>query len=339
MKKQSIFLSLCFSLLANSVSSEVWLSDSLYLESQHHLFSKLPSIDKDKQQENTLNTLSQFHLNQLITANGTNFADHFYVIDKLHLAGKLASSNQQTLGQMNAFNLVSAPRSLPYFSFTLGRMLVNYRQEQLFNTSLSKNQDRLVRIHRDKELNYSQGLLTQFQLGFIRQSVLINQYKNQAASYHYRLNLGIPGYKLGPLQLVLEQLPKGYLQQEKVQQIALLGASLQWPMPKLWHYQAPGDWQWSFQFGQGFKQNTHAWQTSLSWLGFIKHHRLGLLWANTDQNWYYSSDFERRQRLLAGRYQLTINQNTLISAALQKSENQIKDEIETSFQLALEINF
>lgn len=324
-----ILLSCCQLFLATQVRAEAWLTDSTYLESQHLLTLEHKASDK----ETGFDTLSQVHADQLLG------------FGKLQLGGKFASRDLDTHVLINEINLVTTVEDLPYFSFTLGRMLVHYRQEDLFNTSLSKNQDRLLSTQDDKERNYSQGLLTQFQLGFIHQALLINHYSDQATSFHYRFNLGVPGYKFGPLQLVLEQLPKDYLGQSDAHLLLLLAGNLQFPFPTIGQYKIPGAWQWSFQLGriqtnlQAEEKELQAWQSSLAWLGFIPKHKLGFLWAHTSENWLYSSDFLPASKIIQGAYQLPVYQSSQLTILWQRREDTEAQTIQNSMKLNMEFSF
>jgi hypothetical protein len=323
MPYHSILTVLLFSLLVSTqVSAEIWLTDSSYLESQHNIAFN---------QDADVHTLSQLHVSQILSQA------------KIQFSGKLKTDNQESESLLNQAKIVTAP--LPYFSFTLGRFLINYRQEDLFKTSLGKNQDHPLfkpnKFGQEQyrlEKHYNQGFLTRFQLGFIGQEFSINHYKNEQASYHYRIKIGVPGYKFGPLDFMLEQLPKGYLNQQAPQSLALLGGSLTLPIPKLHSFNIPGAWQWSFQLGKGLKQSTQAWQTSLAWLGFIPKHKLGLMWAETDKDWIYSSDFNSMQSSFQARYQITFSQTLTINATAIKLIKQGQKN-EQVLQLAMELSF
>lgn len=329
----ALFIPLILSLFVSpQVSAEVWLTDSNYLESQHYVAFN---------QDADVLTLSQFHASQILKHA------------KIQFSGKLNTKNQQSESLVNQAKLVTAP--LPYFSFTLGRFLVNFRQEDLFKSSLGKNQDRVLfpfhtfgqEQYRQEqyrhEKQYNQGLLSRFQLGFIGQELSVNHSANKQTSYHYRLKIGVPGYKFGPLDFVIEQLPKGYLNQPTDQSLALLGSSLRLPMLHLNSYKIPGVWQWSFQLGKGLKQSAQAWQTSIAWLGFIPNHNFGLMWAKTDENWLYSSDFDTQQSSFQARYQITVpqtlSQTLTINATAIRFDNHNQQRKQQSLQLAMELTF
>jgi hypothetical protein len=196
---------------------------------------------------------------------------------------------------------------------------------------LSKNHTHRHKLHHDDSRNYSQGLLINNRQGVVQQQLVLNYKNDSELSYHYQLYVGIPGYKVGPLTLVIEYLPyfnsNGFHNSEE-QVLAILGNSIQFPMPKVFDLNLKGDWQWSFQVAQQRAQksdhkNQQAWQTSLSWLGLIPQHKLGLLVSHTDDRWVYSDDFSRKQNSLELGYQITLQQEQMIELAIQRTQQEV----------------
>lgn len=322
--------------------SEFWLSDRLYLQNQQFTSLEQPITTDD-------NDLSWQGISQLNLNQGLEFG-------KLQLGSKLAFSNQTTDAVINQANLVFAIPQLTQWTFTLGRQTISYSQQDLFNKSLSKNHSSLTRLHPQNSRNYSQGFLINHRLGFIQQQLLLNQDNNQP-SYHYQLTVGIPGYIVGPITLVVEYLPSFQQADSEVQQyqyqqqplLTMLGSAIQFPMPNLFAMNLKGDWQWAFQFGRldhlssqknGSLTTQQAWQSSLSWLGFIPRHKLGLLVSHTDKGWVYSDDFSNQQDSLELRYQVTLAKGQVIELALNRSEQpQLNHNPRLGLRLGLNFSF
>jgi hypothetical protein len=264
-------------LIPSSAQAEYWLSDSLYLENNQQLFVK--------QQTDTLNwqLLPEINLTQKINNSA------------VALGVKLRLDENNSDGIINNLNLRYSLSSRVMMIF--GRQKIHYNQNDLFRTSLNKNDEKV------DALNYSQGLRIIHRLGYIEQSILFNQQSEskQSASTHYQLKIGIPGYKVGPLAIALE-----YPSESNRILRGMLGSALQFPLRIV-----PGDWQWAFQYATEFNQpqsNEQAWQTSFSWLGFIPQHKVGVLFSHSDDTWTYSDDFNAAQDQVEMRYQWMMNQ-------------------------------
>ena len=293
---------LCISLtfLTSTVRAEIWLDDELYLENRSHI------------------AISPSHDNQ--DSWGVGFSDfkftHGLGQGQIQLGSKLEFDEKQQRLILNNLNLTTSisardPSSFPDWQFTFGRQTISFAQGDIFATSLSKNQTQAQTLNTNHDRNYTQGLLIQSQLGFIQQEVMINHDPQREFNYHYQLYLGVPGYKVGPLKLVLEYLPEYEDNPEKL--IALLSSALQFPLASISSDTLTGDWQWAFQYAkqldsQNRLQNSSqtppkAFQTSLSWLGFIPQHNLGLQFSYIGNQWENSDDFDKGQETLALRYQ------------------------------------
>ena len=291
-------------LIPSSAQAEYWLSDSLYFENNQQLFVK--------QQTDTLNWQLMPEIN--LTQNINNNA--------VALGAKLRLEENNSDGIINNLNLHYSPSSRIMMVF--GRQKIHYNQNDLFRTSLSKNDEKV------DALNYSQGLRIIHRLGYIEQSILFNQQSEskQAASTHYQLKIGVPGYKVGPLVVALE-----YPSESNRILRGMLGSALQFPLRIM-----PGDWQWAFQYATEFNQpqsNERAWQTSFSWLGFIPQHKVGILFSHSDDAWTYSDDFDAAQDQVEMRYQWMMNQQGSFELSLsQENSKQIADNKKTETIIA-----
>ena len=293
---------LCISLtfLTPTVRAEIWLSDELYLENRSRIAIS-PSLDDQD-------------------SRGKGFSDfkftHGLGQSQIQLGSKLAFDERQQQLILNNLNLTTSisasdPSPFPDWQFTLGRQTISFAQGDMFATSLSKNQTQAQFLNTNHDRNYTQGLLIQNQLGFIQQEIMINHDPRREFNYHYQLYLGVPGYKVGPLKLVLEYLPEYEDNPEKL--IALLSSALQFPLASISNDTLTGDWQWAFQYAKQFdsknslqngsQTSSRAFQTSLSWLGFIPQHHLGLQFSYIGNQWENSDDFGKGQETLAVRYQ------------------------------------
>ena len=289
--------------------AEFWLTDSLYIENNQQLFLRQQADDIDWQLLPDLKSTQAIPYGSIV------------------LGAKFSLEENKTDGAINHLNihLSSSDRLITI----LGRQKINYNQNDIFRTSLSKNDDKV------DDINYSQGLRIIHRLGYIEQSVFFNQYgrtqtthsnallsnasthaiNHRAASTHYQLKLGIPGYKVGPLVIALE-----YPSENNRILRGMLGSALQFPLGI-----APGDWQWAFQYATEFNQpqpNQKAWQTSISWLGFIPQHKIGVLLSHSDEAWNYSDDFNPGQDQIKVLYQWTINQQANVELSLSQIDSQ-----------------
>lgn len=312
--------------------SETWLTDTLYLENNHNLLFESLKSDSNAS-TSSFRLLPEFTLTQGIESE--LFPSKITLGTKLDL---LKDNNEMdTQAIINAFNISTSIGT--YWGFTLGRQKISYAQPDLFNTSLNKNDFRPDPL---ADLNYSQGLLLLYRLGFIEQSLLLNQQtessnKESSPSMHYQVKVGIPGYKVGPVKIVIS-----YEDKENDEAIfrGLLGSALQFPLRF-----APGDWQWAFQYAQEFnnqqkKGNQYAWQTSISWLGFIPQHNLGLLLSHSDKLWHYSDDFYAGEEVAELRYQWTAQQIfTFEVAANQRRSILISDTKIEEISMRLNLSF
>lgn len=291
-------------LIPSSAQAEYWLSDSLYLENNQQLFVK--------QQTDTLNWQLMPEIN--LTQNINNNA--------VALGAKLRLEENNSDGIINNLNLHYSPSSRIMMVF--GRQKIHYNQNDLFRTSLSKNDEKVDAI------NYSQGLQIIHRLGYIEQSILFNQQSEskKSASTHYQLKIGVPGYKVGPLVVALE-----YPSESNRILRGMLGSALQFPLRIV-----PGDWQWAFQYATEFNQpqsNERAWQTSFSWLGFIPQHKVGILFSHSDDAWTYSDDFDAAQDQVEMRYQWMMNQQGSFELSLsQENSKQIAENKKTETIIA-----
>ena len=292
----SSFSSFILLLIPSSVQAEYWLSDSLYLEHNQQLLIQ--------QQADTVNWQLLPEINFTQDINNSAMA----------LGAKLRLEENNSDGIINNLNLrySLSPRIMMIF----GRQKIHYNQNDLFRTSLNKNDEKV------DALNYSQGLRIIHRLGYIEQSILFNQQSEskQTASTHYQLKIGIPGYKVGPLVVVLE-----YPSESNRILRGMLGSALQFPLRIV-----PGDWQWAFQYATEFNQpqsNQQAWQTSFSWLGFIPQHKVGVLFSHSADAWTYSDDFNAAQDQLDMRYQWRMSQQSNFELSLsQINSKQIADD-------------
>ena len=297
--------------------AEYWLSDSLFIENNQNLLIS----------NNTSNLHWQLLPELTLTQGLTNSS--FIVGTKLNV------ERHQTDAAINNANLRFSPQLLNSFLpesltsrmlITLGRQKVSYAQADLFARSLTKNDDQT------DALNYSQGLKIRHRLGFIEQSIFFNQYarsdslsapaKHHGTSTHYQLKVGVPGYVVGPAILVIESPSQ---RDEPLR--AMLGSAVQLPLRIV-----PGDWQWAFQYAGELSYNklSHkkqkAWQTSVSWLGFIPQHNIGILFSHSDNGWTYSDDLNSGQDRIEIRYQWTAHQRANFEWALTASETETKTE-------------
>ena len=113
----------------------------------------------------------------------------------------------------------------------------------------------------------------------------------------------MPGYKVGPLKLVLEYFPEYENYREEF--TLLVGSALQFPLANISNNSLTGDWQWAFQYAQHLSSQapSTAFQTSISWLGFTPQHNLGIQFSNIGNQWENSDDFGSGQESLELRYQ------------------------------------
>lgn len=317
-------------LLVRPVQAEIWLSDTLYIENQQHLqlsvLKNRPLKDSPRNDDSLgLRLLPEFSLVQIFPTS--LFASKITLGSKLDLQVENANTikNNQTKMHsqaiINELNITTALRS--NWTVTLGRQKIAHQQQGLFNTSLNKNDRRPVPL---EDLTFSQGLLTKLRFGAVEQSLYFNQKSEgqkveQKQSLHYQLKVGIPGYKIGPLVLLFSR-------EKKAQDIinrAMIGSALQFPLRI-----ARGDWQWAFQYARELNNDTEknqaAWQTSLSWLGFIPNHKLGILYSHTDSQWTYSDDFSAEIDRTELRYQWYIQQRSSVEvAASTRTNSRIND--------------
>lgn len=300
----------CFLLINTQVIAEAWLTDSLYLDNHTDLIYTHTSKNDPESSLHSFWLLPELTLTQGIQSP-------FLPPSKLSLGSKIEFSTvnrtQKTQAILNEFHFTSSIGS--HWGFRLGRQKISYAQPGLFNTSLNKNDispNPLI-----NNLTFSQGFLATYRLGYIEQQVFINQgtesTKNDfLAGAHYQLKVGVPGYKFGPIKLVIS-----YEDVDINERIlrGMLGSAIQFPMRIL-----PGDWQWGFQYAQELnntttKKNQFAWQSSISWLGFIPRHKIGLLISHTDKQWNYSDNFNAGEDRIEMRYQWQRHQNFNIELA------------------------
>jgi hypothetical protein len=321
----SLALSLVLMLISPTlVHAEYWLSDRLFIENHQQLL-----ISNNNNNNNT-NLHGQL-LPELTMTQGLNNS-------ALVFGTKLNLQRHQADATINNANLRFSPQLLNSFLpesltsrmlITLGRQKISYAQADLFTRSLTKNDDQT------DALNYSQGLKIRHRLGFIEQSIFFNQYarsdslsapaKHHGTSTHYQLKVGVPGYIVGPAMLVIES-PS---QRDDPLRV-MLGSAVQLPLRIV-----PGDWQWAFQYASELSDNkpSHkkqkAWQTSISWLGFIPQHKVGILFSHSDDDWIYSDDFKSAQDRIEIRYQWTFNQRASVEWALSESNIDINSKTKT----------
>lgn len=316
-----------FLIISQSAKAEVWLTDNLYIDNQQH-------IQLDSKNDGSTNTTNFRFLPELSVIQNIPTSS---LINEVTLGGKfdLQQSHAKAHSQaiVNQLNIKTAIK--PYWSFILGRLKIAYSQPDLFNSSLNKNDLRKAPL---KDLSFSQGLLTTLRLGVIEQSLLLsqkNEKEDSKPSYHYKLKLGIPGYKAGPFILLLSQENNAVNQKTNR---AMIGSALQLPLKFI-----VGDWQWAFQYASELENKSaekqHAWQTSFSWLGFIPNHKAGILFSHTDQYWSYSDDFNPNTQRTELRYQWLIHQQLNIELTASKIKFNGGKLNKSDNEVALEINF
>jgi hypothetical protein len=302
-----LFLIYAF-VLVRPAQAGIWLNDTVYFDNQNYL--QLSAINNSsmnngsvKDSTTNLRLLPAFSLVQNIPTSS--------LASKITLGSKFDLQTTNTQAIINELHLITAIS--PILAFTLGRQKIAYAQQDLFSTSLNKND--LRPAHLDK-LTFSQGLLTTLRLGVIEQSVLLNQKDENNASipsFHYQLKVGIPGYKIGPLKLLLSRENNA---SHNINNRVMLGSAVQFPIGYL-----TGDWQWAFQYATELNNavdNQQAWQTSFSWLGPIPNHKVGLLFSHTDSYWNYSDDFSPNTNRTELRYQWRIQQRLTLELAASK---------------------
>jgi hypothetical protein len=162
----SLVITCCF-LASTAVQAEIWLTDTLYLENNNQLLLKKLQSDNKHPSASSLRLLPEFTLTQGIESE-------ILPLSKITLGSKFDlvknKDEVKTRAIINEFNISSTIGS--YWAFTLGRQKISYAQPDLFNTSLNKND---LRPEPLADLNYSQGLLILYRLGYIEQSLLLNQ--------------------------------------------------------------------------------------------------------------------------------------------------------------------
>ena len=142
--------------------SEIWLTDTLYLENNHHLLFSSRKSDISTS-TSSFRLLPEFTLTQGIESS-------FLPTSKITLGSKFDLSNNEesteenihTQGIISELNFTTSLG--PYWGFTLGRQKISYSQPDLFNTSLNKNDFRPEPL---ADLHYSHGLLILYLLGHI----------------------------------------------------------------------------------------------------------------------------------------------------------------------------
>lgn len=348
-----LLLALVFS---NPIQAEFWLNDNLYIDNNHYLQLNAVNINSknnssDKDSTTSLRLLPEFYLVQNIPA--PSLASKITIGSKFDLQATNTHTNingqTETHSQaiINELQLITAIN--PYWSFTLGRQKIAYAQQDLFSTSLNKNDQRPTPL---KSLTFSQGLLTTLRLGIVEQSLLLNQ-KNEKngnkPSVHYQLKVGIPGYKVGPLTLLLSRENKvqylaqdSFLERNTAKQAihrVMIGSAMQFPLKFI-----TGDWQWAFQYASELNNEVSgdqkAWQTSFSWLGFIPNHKVGILFSHTDAQWTYSDDFIPDKNQAELRYQWSINQRLILELDTSTTDfGAIEKNIENEMTLSVHFKF
>ena len=329
------FLVFASLLLVNTqVKAETWLTDSLFFVNNTDLIYTHISPNNLEASQHAFRLVPELTLTQGIHSV-------FLPQSRLTLASKIEFSTEndapQSQALINQFHFSSSIGS--HWGFKLGRQKISYAQPDLFNTSLNKNDIRPNPLVNN--LTFSQGFLVTYRLGFIEQHLLINQQnestKNEPLpSTHYQLKVGTPGYKIGPIKLVLS-----YEDVEKDELIfrGMIGSAAQFPIRIL-----PGDWQWAFQYAQEFNNamtrgNQYAWQTSVSWLGVIPRHKIGLLLSHTDKRWNYSDNFNAGEDRIEVRYQWITHQNFNIELAGAKVHNTLYSDTLKSEHVYLRTSF
>lgn len=350
LKISTYYLTCCLShahffsalLLLSSTQSiaEVWLNDQLSLEG-HQRITLIQQDDKVTWQFAPEMVLSQPMLTR----------------SQLQLSARLRLQEEDSDLTLNGLNITTALS--PYWSIITGRQSISYIQADLFERSLSSNDQQTQPINyvAKSRFNYSQGIQIKHRLAFIEQQLFIRQnkyshstgleteledaslnphpntqFKPEDPSIHYHLSVGVPGYIAGPLNITLES--QEDLQGENRLR-AMVGAAVQLPI-KI----APGDWQWAFQYATELSGNkSRAWQTSLAWLGFIPKHKLGMLWSHTDAQWVYSDDFQAASNHLEFRYQWFKNQTWNLALGLSRiTHNQATMDSRQTVQGQLTLN-
>ncbi len=319
------------------VHAEYWLSDRLFIDNHQQLL-----INSKSNNNNSTNLHGQL-LPELTMTQGLNNSAFVF-------GTKLNLQRHQVDATINNANLRFSPQFLNPFLpesltsrmlITLGRQKISYAQTDLFARSLTKNDDQTA------ALNYSQGLKIRHRLGFIEQNIFFNQYarsdslnapvRHHGTGTHYQLKVGVPGYIVGPAVLVIESPSQRDGQRDNPLR-AMLGSAVQLPLRIV-----PGDWQWAFQYASELSDSkpSHkkqkAWQTSISWLGFIPQHKVGILFSHSDDGWIYSDDFKSGQDRIEIRYQWTVNQRASFEWAL--SESNIDMNSKTKTEKALQGRF
>jgi hypothetical protein len=316
-------------LLARPAHAEAWLNDNLYVDNQQYL-----QLGSHNSRSVNLRFLPEISFVQTIPTS--SFTSKVILGSKLDLQTAQTQINADSKAIINEFNLTTALH--PNLTFTLGRQKITHSQQGLFRTSLNKNDLRATPL---EELTFSQGLLTTLRLGVIEQSLLFNhktEKKESKPSYHYQLKVGIPGYKVGPFIVLLSREHNvTNITNNQMTNRAMLGSAIQFPLGIV-----AGDWQWAFQYGSEFNNDNHgsaqAWQSSLSWLGFIPNHKLGFLQSQTDSKWAYSDDFTPATNRIELSYQWLIHQRLTIGLATSQLEFRGRSE-DTVNDVALSASF
>ena len=323
-----------FLLVNTQVKAETWLTDTLYLDNNTDLIYTHISPNNHEPSQYAFQLVPELILTQGIHSK-------FLPPSKLTLGSKIEFSTEndtpQSQALINEFHFSSSIGS--HWGFRLGRQKISYAQPDLFNTSLNKNDIRPNPLVNN--LTFSQGFLATYRLGYIEQQVLINQQTEKEPSEplpsaHYQLKIGTPGYKVGPIKLVLSY--------EDVDQNdfifrGMIGSAVQFPIRIL-----PGDWQWAFQYAQEFNNamkggNQYAWQSSISWLGFISQHKIGLLLSHTDKQWTYSDNFHAGEDRIEVHYQWLTHQNFNIEIAGAKVRNTLYSDTLKEEHVSLRTSF
>lgn len=155
------------------------------------------------------------------------------------------------------------------FAFRLGRQQFNAPLNDLFQYSLSKNDQ--IR----NEVRYSDGINLQHRLGILDQRFLVNYSEEQDEWYeHYQLRIGALGYGYGKINFDAEQEDK---------------LTLSLYAQKAWR-PIPGSFSWHFQHRRNYDADktsaeTINWQHSIIWRDFlsailipsVNHHDIGYL--------------------------------------------------------------
>ncbi len=333
--KKILFISAYCLVIPHTVQAELWLSDSLYLINNQQ-FQLTATADKSP----ILGLLPEFSLVQSIPSE-------LLASSKITLSSQFdlqtSESKSHTNGIINEFNLTFSAN--PFWSFTLGRQKISHAQPDLFSASLNKNDQSYYPL---TELNYSQGLLMTYRLGFVEQQLLLIQQteaehltenKSNKPSYHYKIKVGIPGYKVGPLTLLISHKSKIKDNSSASAGVtrAMLGSAVQLPLKLV-----SGDGQWAFQYASELNNkiegNQYAWQTSISWLGFIPQHNFGLLFSHSDRQWLYSDDFKPGQNTTELRYQWLAQQGFKIELAAKKTIDNLTSSDSANNKSADEMN-